>query len=45
MKVIGIEIKSMEAILVVLEKDEDGVITQSNESIKIGITDSAMVLK
>jgi hypothetical protein len=41
MKVIGIEIKSTEAILVVLEKDGAGVITQSDESTKIGITDSA----
>lgn len=41
MKVIGIEIKSMEAILVVLEKDEGGIIRQSNESTKIGIIDSA----
>ena len=41
MKVLGIEIKSNEAILVVLEKDSAGVITQSDESTKIGITDSA----
>lgn len=41
MKVIGVEIKSNEAILVVLEKDANGVITQSDESTKIGITDSA----
>jgi hypothetical protein len=40
MKVVGIEIKSTEAVLVVLEKDANGVITQSDESTKIGITDS-----
>jgi hypothetical protein len=41
MKVIGIEIKSNEAIVVVLEKDTTGKITQSAESTKIGIADSA----
>ena len=41
MKVIGIEIKSNEAIVVVLEKDATGNIVQSVESTKIGIADSA----
>ena len=41
MKVIGIEIKSNEAIVVVLEKDATGKIVQSVESTKIGIADSA----
>lgn len=40
MKVVGIEIKSTEAILVVLERDGDGNITQSKECIKFGIKDS-----
>lgn len=39
MKTIGIQIKSKEAILVVLEKDAAGKITQSNESAKFGIDD------
>jgi hypothetical protein len=39
MKVIGIQIKSTEAILVVLEKDVDGNIIQTNESVKFGIDD------
>ena len=39
MKTIGIQIKSTEAILVVLEKDEEGNITQTNESAKFGIDD------
>ena len=39
MKVIGIQIKSTEAILVVLEKDVSGNITQTNESAKFGIDD------
>lgn len=39
MKVIGIQIKSKETILVVLEKDSVGNITQTNESAKFGIDD------
>ncbi len=41
MKVIGIQIKSKEAILVVLEKDTAGNITQTNESAKFSIDDPA----
>jgi hypothetical protein len=37
MKTIGIQIKSTEAILVVLEKDDEGNITQTNESAKFSI--------
>jgi len=40
MKVIGIEIKSTEAILVVLEKDTKGDIKQTTESTKFGINES-----
>jgi hypothetical protein len=40
MKAVGIEIKSSEAILVVLEKQSDGKIVQTNECIKFGIDDS-----
>jgi len=40
MKVIGIEIKSTEAILVVLEKDRNGLIKQTGESTKFGIGES-----
>jgi hypothetical protein len=39
MKVIGIQIKSKEAILVVLEKDTTGNITQTNECAKFKIDD------
>ena len=39
MKTIGIQIKSAEAILVVLEKDDSGNILQTNESAKFGIDD------
>lgn len=39
MKTIGIQIKSTEAIMVVLEKDAAGNITQTNESAKFGIDD------
>ena len=39
MKTIGIQIKSTEAIMVVLEKDEFGNTTQTNESAKFGIND------
>ncbi len=39
MKTIGIQIKSREAILVVLEKDAVGNITQTIESAKFGIDD------
>ena len=39
MKTIGIQIKSSEAIVVVLEKDASGNITQTNESAKFGIDD------
>jgi len=39
MKTIGIQIKSNEAILVVLEKNVDGIIIQTNESSKFGIDD------
>lgn len=39
MKAIGIQIKSSEAILVVLEKDEKGNIFQTTESSKYGISD------
>lgn len=39
MKTIGIQIKSTEAIMVVLEKDDAGNITQTNESAKFGIED------
>lgn len=41
MKVIGIQIKSKEAILVVLEKNDSGNIVQTNESAKYGIDDPA----
>ncbi|NOX48894.1 MAG: DUF3010 family protein, partial [Chlorobi bacterium] len=41
MKAIGIQIKSKEAIVVVLEKDSAGNITQTNESAKYGIDDPA----
>jgi len=40
MKAIGIQIKSTEAILVVLEKDASGNISQTNESAKFGIDDA-----
>jgi hypothetical protein len=39
MKTIGIQIKSYEAILVVLEQNEAGIIVQTNESSKFGIDD------
>ena len=39
MKTIGIQIKSLEAIIVVLEKDASGNITQTKESAKFGIDD------
>ncbi len=39
MKTIGIQIKSSEAIVVVLEKDTAGNISQTNESAKFGIDD------
>jgi hypothetical protein len=39
MKTIGIQIKSTEAIIVVLEKDANGNIKQSNESTKLKIQD------
>ena len=39
MKVIGIDIKSSEAILVVLERHSGEKITQTNECIKFGIDD------
>jgi hypothetical protein len=39
MKVVGIQIKSSEAILVVLDKNEKGVITQQKQSTKFGIKD------
>ncbi len=39
MKTIGIQIKSTEAIMVVLEKDAAGNIMQTNESVKFGIDD------
>ena len=39
MKTIGIQIKSTEAILVVLEKDAAGNIAQTNESARFGIDD------
>jgi hypothetical protein len=39
MKIIGIQIKSSEAIIVVLERDENGEIKQTNESIKFDISD------
>lgn len=39
MKTIGIQIKSTEAIMVVLEKDAAGNISQTNESAKFGIDD------
>jgi hypothetical protein len=39
MKTIGIQIKSNEAILVVLEKDASGNIIQTNESARFGIDD------
>jgi hypothetical protein len=41
MKVIGIQIKSKEAILVVLEKEASGIIVQTNESAKYSIDDPA----
>jgi hypothetical protein len=37
MKTIGIQIKSATAILVVLEKDSAGLISQTNESVKFDI--------
>ena len=39
MKVIGIQLKTTEVILAVLEKDTQGNITQSRESIKFNIED------
>jgi len=39
MKAIGIQIKSKEAVLVVLEKDAAGNISQTNDSAKFGIND------
>jgi hypothetical protein len=39
MKTIGIKIKSTEVIMVVLEKDTTGNISQTNESAKFGIED------
>jgi hypothetical protein len=39
MKIIGIQLKSTEAIIVVLNKDETGLVTQTNESAKFGIDD------
>lgn len=39
MKSIGIQIKSNEAILIVLEKDALGNISQTNESVKFDIAD------
>jgi hypothetical protein len=39
MKTIGIQIKSKEAILVVLEKDKLGKIVQTSESVKFDIED------
>jgi len=39
MKTIGIQIKSTEAIIVVLENDTDGNIFQTNESAKFGISE------
>ena len=39
MKAIGIQIKSTQAILVVLESDVNGVIVQTKESTKFDITD------
>lgn len=41
MKTIGIQIKSAEAIIVVLEKDAEGNISQTNESAKFNIADSS----
>lgn len=40
MKAVGIEIKSLEAILVVLEKRADGQVVQTDQCIKFGIDDS-----
>lgn len=40
MKTIGIQIESHVAILVVLEKNEEGVISQTRESIKFKIADA-----
>jgi hypothetical protein len=39
MKVLGIQLKSSEAILVVLKQDEEGAITQLSESTKFKIPD------
>lgn len=39
MKVIGIQLDGDEAILVVLSKDENGVITQTNECVRFNIAD------
>ena len=39
MKVIGIQIEGEEAILVVLNRDNNGVITQTNECVKLNIPD------
>lgn len=39
MKAIGIQIEGNEAILVVLIKDEHGIITQTNESVKLNLAD------
>jgi hypothetical protein len=40
MKAIGIDINSLEAVLVVLEKRPDGQLIQTNDCIKFGINDS-----
>lgn len=40
MKIVGIQLKSNEAILVVLQKKEDGTIEQLDQSTKFGIDDS-----
>lgn len=39
MKILGIQLKSNEAILVVLKQDEEGIITQLSESTKFKIDD------
>ncbi len=41
MKAIGIQIEGNQAILVVLIKDEHGIITQTNESVKLNLADHA----
>jgi hypothetical protein len=40
MRVVGIQIKSSEAILVVLNMENDGTVLQTSQSVKFGISES-----